>query len=270
MKSRPCATRSPIASRTRTAWAVGTLLATAVLGAQAQQASTPPAAPGAAHPLPAPKPANPAEAKSDASYSLGLSMGTQLYGLGLNEESVDYQRLVAGLRAALGGKQKFAPEVNGQQIQTYLEGQRDALGAANKAAAEKFLAENGKQPGVVTTASGLQYKIIREGSGTPPKLADQATVNYRGTLLNGTVFDSSYDRQKPASFPVGGVIKGWQEALQLMKPGSKWELYIPPALAYDMKSPPPIPPGSLLKFEVELLSVKSTPAAPALPPNLQK
>ncbi|HTY49181.1 MAG TPA: FKBP-type peptidyl-prolyl cis-trans isomerase [Steroidobacteraceae bacterium] len=233
-----------------------------MLGAQAQTASTPAGTPGAPHPLPAPKPANPALEKSQASYSLGLSMGTQLYGLGMNETSVDYQHFITGLKAALSGKQSFAP-ANGQQIQTYLTAQREGIGAANKAAAEKFLAENAKRPGVVTTATGLQYRIIREGSGTPPTPSDEATVNYRGTLLNGTEFDSSYKRHQPASFPVNGVIKGWQEALVMMKPGSKWELYIPPALAYDMRSPPPIPPGSLLKFEVELLSVKPLRSAPA-------
>ena len=260
MKSRPCATRPSPSSKTA-AWAVGALLATAMLGAQAQQASTPPGTADAPHPLPAPKPINPAEARSNASYDLGLSMGTQLSGLGLNEGSVDSQRLVAGLKAALSGKQSFGPE-NGQRIQTYIQAQRDSVGVANKAAAEKFLAENAKQPGVVTTKTGLQYKIIREGNGSPPKPTDYATVNYRGTLLSGKEFDSSYARHEPASFPVNGVIKGWQEALALMKPGSKWELYIPPELAYDMKPPAPIPPGSLLKFEVELLSTKSTPAAP--------
>jgi FKBP-type peptidyl-prolyl cis-trans isomerase len=237
-----------------------------MLGAQAQQVSTPPGTASAPHPLPAPKPANPAEIRSNVSYDLGLSMGTQLSGLGLSEESVDYQRVVAGLKAALSGKESFE-QADGQRIEAYIRTQQQALGLANKAAAEKFLADNAKQPGVVTTPSGLQYKIIREGTGSPPKPTDFATVNYRGTLLNGKEFDSSYARHEPASFPVSGVIKGWQEALVLMKPGSKWELYVPPALAYDMNSRPPIPPGSLLKFEVELLSTKS---APATPPQLQK
>jgi FKBP-type peptidyl-prolyl cis-trans isomerase len=270
VKLRRCAPPSSGAFKSPAAW-LAALLATATL-AQAQQASTPPGTPAAPHPLPAPKPVDPAEMKSDASYNLGLSLGTQLHGMGMDESSVDYQRVEAGLKAALSGKESFAP-ANAQKIQAYLDAAREHVGASNKAAAEKFLADNGKQPGVVTLPSGLQYKIVREGSGEPPKLSDQATVNYRGTLLNGTEFDSSYKRHQPATFPVGAVIKGWQEALVLMKPGSKWELYIPPALAYDMKSPPPIPPGSLLKFEVELLSVKSLPSAPANPtmsPNPQK
>jgi len=104
---------------------------------------------------------------------------------------------------------------------------------------------------------------VTEGSGTPPKSTDEVTVNYKGSLLDGTEFDSSYKRGQPATFPVNGVITGWQEALVLMKPGSKWELFIPPNLAYDVNSPPAIPPGSLLKFEVELIKVKQP--APATP-----
>src|SRR5438270_271753 len=130
------------------------------------------------------------------------------------------------------------------------------IAGATLAAAEK--------PDVVTTASGLQYKVLNAGNGDSPKKTDEVTVNYRGSLINGTEFDSSYKRGQPATFPVNGVIPGWTEALGLMKPGAKWELFVPPQLAYDMQSRPPIPPGSLLIFEVELLSVKGagTPAPP--------
>ena len=210
-------------------------------------------------PVAAAKPATAAEAKADASYSLGLSMGTQLHGLGVGPDAVTYEKVVAGLRAALGGK-TASPE-DSQRVQSLIEGARKNLGTANAAAADKFLADNGKKPGVITTASGLQYKVVRPGAGAAPKAGDQVTVDYEGKLLNGEVFDSSYKRGEAATFPVGGVIKGWQEALQLMQPGSKFELYIPPALAYDQNSPPPIPPGSLLVFTVELKSVKAAPPA---------
>jgi FKBP-type peptidyl-prolyl cis-trans isomerase FkpA len=264
VKSRHCAaTNAPrdIKTATGLALVVGTILFAGALPAQAQTSSNTgdkavaPSKPAGSEP-------SPAEVKSRASYSLGVSFGTQLHGFGLNGDSVTYDRVLQGLKDALAGKATAGQE-DGQRIQAMIEQVRTGEGAANKAAAEKFLAANGKQPGVVTTASGLEYKILRQGTGEPPKETDEATVNYRGTLLDGTEFDSSYKRNQPASFTVGKVIKGWQEALQLMKPGSKFELYIPPALAYDMNSPPPIPPGSLLKFEVELLSVKPAAAAPA-------
>jgi FKBP-type peptidyl-prolyl cis-trans isomerase FkpA len=209
----------------------------------------------------------PTDAKSAASYSVGLSIGTQLHSYGLGADSVTTERVLAGLRDALSGKASAKPE-DAQRVQTLIEAARAALGNTNKAAAMKFLADNGKLPGVVTTASGLQYKVISAGAGQSPKLTDEATVNYRGSLLDGTEFDSSYKRNQPATFPVGQVIKGWVEALQLMKPGAKYELYIPPDLAYGMQPPPnsPIPPGSMLKFEVELISVK--PGAAAAPPGL--
>jgi FKBP-type peptidyl-prolyl cis-trans isomerase len=113
----------------------------------------------------------------------------------------------------------------------------------NHAAAAAFLAENGKKKDVVTTASGLEYKVLTPGSGDPPKPGDMVTVNYKGTLLNGTEFDSSAKHGGPATFPSNGVIPGWQEALALMKPGAKYQLWIPPKLAYDVESPPTIPPG---------------------------
>ena len=120
--------------------------------------------------------------------------------------------------------------------------------------------------------SGLQYQVLAPGSGDSPKPADEVTVNYRGTLLDGTEFDSSYKRGQPATFPVTRVIPGWTEALQLMKPGAKYKLFVPPQLAYDLRSRPPIPPGSLLIFEVELLSFNpgSAAAEPASPPPASK
>ncbi len=121
---------------------------------------------------------------------------------------------------------------------------------------QNFLAENKQQTGVKETASGLQYKIIKAGEGVSPKASDTVRVHYRGRLINGTEFDSSYSRGKPAEFPVNRLIPGWTEALQLMKPGSHWEIYVPENLAYGKRSPSrDIPPSSLLIFEMELLNV---------------
>ncbi len=212
------------------ALAVGTILMAGTLPAQAQTSSNvaPDKTVTPAKPKPGAKPAAKAavgDAKSQASYSLGVSFGTQLHGFGLSGESLSYEQVLQGLKDAMSGK-ATATQADGERIQAMIEQTRNAQGAANQAAAAKFLAENGKQPGVVTTASGLEYKVIRPGAGDAPKPTDEATVNYRGTLLDGTEFDSSYKRNQPASFNVGQVIKGWQEALLLMKPGSKYELFI--------------------------------------------
>src|SRR5207249_3021164 len=130
-------------------------------------------------------------------------------------------------------------------------------GEKNKAEGEKFLSEKKNKPGVKTTASGLQYKVLKEGSGSPPKETDTVVVNYRGTLVDGTEFDSSYKRGEPATFPVNRVIKGWTEALQLMKPGSKYQIFIPANLAYGERGAGgDIGPNATLIFEVELMNVK--------------
>ena len=238
--------------------------------AQASPAKASPsaAAPAAAQPKKAAAPGGasdvkaPTNAKAQASYSLGVSMGDQLHHLGLTADSIATERLTQGLRDALAGKVAMGAS-DQENIANYVKTARNALADNNRTAAKTFLATNGKKPGVVTTASGLEYHIVSEGSGSPPKSTDEVTVNYKGTLLDGTEFDSSYKRGTPATFPVNGVIQGWQEALVLMKPGSKWELFIPPNLAYDVNSPPAIPPGSMLKFEVELIKVKQpAPAAP--------
>jgi FKBP-type peptidyl-prolyl cis-trans isomerase len=225
--------------------------------AAAPKKAAPAAAPGGASDVKAPT-----NAKAQASYSLGVSMGDQLHHLGLTADSIATERLTQGLRDALSGKVAMGAG-DQENIANYVKTARNALADNNRTAAKTFLATNGKKPGVVTTASGLEYHVVSEGNGTPPKSTDEVTVNYKGTLLDGTEFDSSYKRGTPATFPVNGVIQGWQEALVLMKPGSKWELFIPPNLAYDVNSPPAIPPGSMLKFEVELIKVKQpAPAAP--------
>jgi FKBP-type peptidyl-prolyl cis-trans isomerase len=141
-----------------------------------------------------------------------------------------------------------------------------AAGEKNAAEGAKFLEENKKKEGVKTTSSGLQYKVLKEGTGAQPKATDTVTVNYRGTLINGKEFDSSYQRGQPATFPLNGVIKGWTEGLQLMKQGAKYQLFVPPNLAYGERAAgPDITPNSTLIFEVELLEVKPPPTPAAAP-----
>jgi FKBP-type peptidyl-prolyl cis-trans isomerase len=201
---------------------------------------------------------------SAASHSVGVVMGAQLHAAGVTPQDVSNERLAAGLNDALAGKAKLTPE-DQQRITNLMSRSRAEAGEAHHRAAAAFLADNGKKPGVVTTASGLEYKVLTAGSGASPKATDEVVVNYRGSLLDGTEFDSSYKRGEPATFPVNRVIPGWTEALQLMKPGSKYQLFIPPQLAYDLHSPPGIPPGSLLLFDVELLSIKAPAAAAPAP-----
>ena len=234
-----------------------TSTAAAPAAAQPKKPAAAAAAPGGASDVKAPT-----NAKAQASYSIGVSMGDQLHHLGLTSDSIVTERLTQGLRDALSGKVAMSPH-DQENIASFLKTTRDSLADTNRAAAKAYLAQNGKKPGIVTTASGLEYHVVTEGTGAPPKSTDEVTVNYKGSLLDGTEFDSSYKRGQPATFPVNGVITGWQEALVLMKPGSKWELFIPPNLAYDVNSPPAIPPGSMLKFEVELIKVKQP--APATP-----
>lgn len=248
--------------------------ATAAAPAQGSTAKKPAAKSGSAASAPAAgqkgAAAGATSEKSQASYAIGVSVGAELHRSGVAMEDISAERLAAGLRDALGGKTQMSQEYQ-QSIMGMLRKAHEQQASVrakeaepNHAAAATFLAENGKKKDVVTTASGLEYKVITPGSGEPPKPGDMVTVNYKGTLLNGTEFDSSAKHGGPATFPSNGVIKGWQEALALMKPGAKYQLWIPPALAYDVESPPTIPPGSMLIFDVELLSIK--PAAAATPP----
>jgi len=252
--------------------------------AAALLACTPPAPaqqPAAAA-APATAPADKAAAKAPAdaaasketgqreatSYSLGVIMGEQLRESGVSPAQISSPRVAAGVRDALNGKNK-ASDADKKNMIDLIRGAQEKMVDTNHKAAAKFLADNGKKPGIVTTASGLEYKVLAAGSGDAPKRTDEVTVNYRGTLLDGTEFDSSYKRGEPANFRVDRVIPGWTEALQLMKPGGKLQLYVPPQLAYDTHSRPPIPPGALLVFEVELIGIKppEAAAAPAEPPR---
>lgn len=196
-----------------------------------------------------------------AAHSLGLLLGMKLPQLGLEQTAVDFPKLSQGLEDVMSGKVQ-ASQDDVQKANNLLLQSRSAVAKRNEAAAHRFLAANGKRPGVMTTKSGLQYKVLNAGSGASPQPTDQVTVNYRGTLLNGTVFDSSYARGKPETFTVNGVIPGWQEALAMMKPGAKWQIFVPPDLAYGENSRPPIPPNSVLTFDVELLQVAPASAAP--------
>jgi FKBP-type peptidyl-prolyl cis-trans isomerase len=160
------------------------------------------------------------------------------------------------VRAALMQLQK--------DMQEKMQAKAAAEGDANKKEGDAFLAANKTKEGVVTLPSGLQYKILKPGSGPKPTASDSVVCNYKGTLINGTEFDSSYKRGEPATFPVTGVIKGWTEALQLMPVGSKWQLFIPSDLAYGPRGTPggPIGPNATLTFEVELMSIEEKPPAP--------
>jgi FKBP-type peptidyl-prolyl cis-trans isomerase FklB len=199
--------------------------------------------------------------KDKESYSLGYQFGQSLKHQGL---AINLEVYTAGIRDALGGAkpQLSQEEVNKtvSEIQSRVVAARQKemqeLADKNLSEGKAFLEANGKKEGVKILSSGLQYKVLAEGSGKTPKATDEVTVNYRGTLIDGTEFDSSYGRGKPLTVKVNGVIRGWSEALQLMKAGSKWQLFIPPDLAYGERGMGRIPPNSTLIFDVELISVK--------------
>jgi FKBP-type peptidyl-prolyl cis-trans isomerase FklB len=201
--------------------------------------------------------------KDKFSYALGMNLGTNLHKQSV---PVDPNILLRGLKDALAGGKTALTEDQARaalmEVQSEMrkkqQEQMQAAGEANKKEGETFLAANKAKDGVVTMPSGLQYKILTKGTGPKPTATDSVVCNYRGTLINGTEFDSSYKRGEPATFPVSGVIKGWTEALQLMPVGSKWQLFVPSDLAYGERSPgPEITPDSTLIFEVELLSIQN-------------
>ncbi len=200
--------------------------------------------------------------KDKVSYSIGFNIGNNL-----KKQSIDVSPdlLSQGIKDALSGGKPLLTEQ--EMSETIMAFQKEMmakqaertkeLAEKNKKEGEAFLAENKKKEGVITLPSGLQYKVITEGTGETPKLTDFVTTNYRGTFIDGKEFDSSYRRGQPASFPVNGVIPGWTEALQLMKVGSKWQLFIPSSLAYGERGAgSDIGPNATLIFEVELISIK--------------
>ncbi|HYY13703.1 MAG TPA: FKBP-type peptidyl-prolyl cis-trans isomerase [Chthoniobacterales bacterium] len=201
------------------------------------------------------------------SYSIGLQIGLNLQkqeqSLKKQGTEINTDALINGLKDALAGK----PQLTTDQVRSTLVAfeqdmtqKQQAVGEKNKADGEKFLAENKKKEGVKTTPSGLQYKVIKEGNGPQPKGTDTVVANYRGTLIDGTEFDSSYKRGQPATFPLNRVIKGWTEGLQLMKVGSKYQFFIPANLAYgSQQMGPDISPNSTLIFDVELVGIQPSP-----------
>ena len=196
---------------------------------------------------------------------IGTEIAQKIGGI-IEQMDLDQEQVIKGLGDMLGNKPPaIPPEAMEAIMQRFQEKQRKAESdKAAKEAAEApkrkemnaaWLAENGKRPGVKTTASGLQYEVLAAGTGGTPKMGDDVSVNYKGTLLNGTVFDASERRGGPASFTVGEVIAGWNEALALMKEGDKWKLYISSELAYGEQGPPSIGSNQVLIFEIELLKV---------------
>ena len=201
-----------------------------------------------------------------ASYAIGLDVGHSLAGMGdLNPEII-----AMGIADAMGKKEPRLKEAELTEafafLQKQAEEQKNQLTEETSQAGKKFLEENGKREGVITTASGLQYEVVTKGDGPSPTASDVVSVHYEGRLVDGTVFDSSIQRGSPIDLPVSGVIAGWVEALQLMHVGEKVKLFIPSELAYGEQSPSPaIPPNSVLVFDLELLSIKDAAAAQTQP-----
>jgi len=200
--------------------------------------------------------------KDKISYGIGMDIGENMKRQSID---IDPDMLAKGIKDVFAGSKLLLTE---EEFRTTMENfrkdmmakqkmQMQELSDKNKKEGEAFLAENKKKEGVKTLPSGLQYKVIKEGDGNLPKAEDTVTVHYKGTLIDGTEFDSSYSRGEPATFPVNGVIPGWTEALQLMKAGSKWQLFIPSNLAYGERGAGgKIGPNSTLVFDVELISIK--------------
>lgn len=199
--------------------------------------------------------------KDKLSYTLGINVGKNMKQL---PADIDLENFLKGFRDAFSGTK---PQLSEEEMRTVAAAfqkemvakqteKMKAVGEKNKKEGEAFLAANKKKEGVKTLPSGLQYKIIKEGTGKTPKTTDKVTCHYQGTLIDGTEFDSSYKRGEPATFPVNGVIPGWTEALQLMKTGSKWQLFIPSKLAYGERGAGPnIGPNAVLIFTIELQSI---------------
>ncbi len=252
-----------------TAIAVATMLALGACDKNAQK--------------PADEAAKPAEAGKDAegkptyaglptekeqiSYTIGMAMGKQLTEI---KDEVNLDTVVKAMRTQMAGEKllltedqaKTIFEAFGQKMQAKQIAKMMADAKNNLDNGNKFLAENGKKAGVTTTASGLQYQVVTAGTGAKPGAKDGVKVHYKGSLLDGKTFDSSYDRGEPAVMPLQGVIPGWQEGIQLMPVGSKYKFWIPAKLAYGEQAPPMIGPNQVLVFEVELLDIVKPGAQP--------
>jgi len=204
--------------------------------------------------------------KDQVSYMVGMALAKQLEPM---KEEIDVDTIAKAIKTSLKGEKLLLTEEQaqkigeafGQKMQAKQIAKMMADGKNNLEAGQKFLAENAKKPGVQTTASGLQYQVITEGKGAKPKAGDVVRVHYKGSLLDGKTFDSSYDRGQPVVFPLDQVVPGWQEGLQLMPVGSKYKLWIPANLGYGEKGTPggPIGPNATLVFEVELIDIVQPP-----------
>lgn len=253
--------------------AVFVMVSMALASAQNQPAAKPsvPNAPAPKTPGAQPDNSGFKNATDKFSYALGMNVGENLRE-NLRRGSVEFNPDVVaqGLKDALAGSKTTLTDDQARAVLTQVQNDMKAkqeekqkqAGEDNKKAGDAFLESNKGKEGVVTLPDGLQYKVLTAGTGPKPTTSDTVVCNYRGTLINGTEFDSSYKRGQPATFPLTGVIKGWTEALQLMPVGSKWQLFLPPALAYGERgAPPDIGPNETLIFEVELLSIQK-PASP--------
>lgn len=216
--------------------------------------------------------------KSRVSYAIGMMLGQNFFKRNnLDTNAVDLDIVTQGLKAIQTGATPLLSEEEMQQtLKTFQkefaakqQAQRAQEAIKNKADGTAFLAANLKNPGVVALPDGLQYQVITNGSGSVPSPTDHVSVNYRGTLMDGTEFDSSYKRNKPAEFPVNAVIHGWTEALEKMPVGSKWKLFIPSDLAYGEMGRPGIPPNSVLIFDIELLSTAAVLVIAPTTPSTQ-
>jgi FKBP-type peptidyl-prolyl cis-trans isomerase FklB len=249
--------------------ACGQLVMIAVAGLGAAGVAVAQTPPPASNPPPATAPGadpGPSATSDQVSYDIGVDFGAKMRNSGIGNELVP-ETILRGMKDGLQGRQLTPMEM--QQVQAFARSANEAAAARTRAAVKDFLSRNAHAPGVVTTASGLQYKILAAGDKKAPAItaADTVTVDYRGTLLDGTEFDSSYSRGAPTTFPIYGVIRGWQEALVMMKPGAKWQLFVPPELAYGPQPQGKIPADSLLIFEVNLLRIESANAPPKAPPG---
>jgi FKBP-type peptidyl-prolyl cis-trans isomerase len=250
------------------------ILPAALLVAMAAVAGAQTAKPAAPAQKPAPAPpgqsqaGKPASVEDRASYVIGYNLGRTLKQ---NDVKANTDLIVKGLTAGLSGEKGMLTDEEmqstmqafQQQVQAQQQAKAKVVGEKNKTEGEAFLAKNKARAGVKTTASGLQYEVLKEGTGPNPKPTDTVTVNYKGTLMDGTTFDSSYDRGQPATFVLNQVIPGWTEGVQLMKPGAKYKFYLPSSLGYgEQGAGGVIGPNAPLVFEVELLSIGQPAAAP--------
>jgi FKBP-type peptidyl-prolyl cis-trans isomerase len=235
-------------------WVAG-LAAAGLAGAGPDTGGVGRAAPPALEANTSVEPSEPAVSPDVSSYDIGLVLGRELYQNGLGD-AARQDALIRGLREGLAGT--VASNEQRKQANQFIKAGRDAITERHQREAREFLEKNAKADGVRTTASGLQYRVLTAGdpAGHPPGANDEVTVHYRAALSDGVEFDSSYAHGRPATLQMTSIIRGWREALLMMRPGARWQLFVPPDLAYGTNPPPAVPPGSLLIYELELLRIE--------------